>query len=85
MINNLKTRVTETMKNVVFVLGVVASDLLAALDVEYRREKNRREWKEIVEECDEKYSSKRLYEMEESELELIIEELRITSRNNGWS
>ena len=91
MIELIKNRVTETTKNVVFVLSVVASDLLAALCFDYKLEKNKREWRELREEFDEKLSSKRLWEIEnwkyESELKVLrkwrIGELEYVEWNDG--
>ena len=73
------------MKNVVFVLVVVASELLASLCYGYKRMKDKKDWKELKDEFDEKMSSRRLYEKEEWELESVIEELREISKRNGWS
>ena len=74
-----------TTKNVVFVLGVVASDLLADLWFEYRKEKYFKEWIDLRRNYDERVSSKVLTWREECELESLIEDLRFISKENGWS
>ncbi len=75
----------QTTKNIVFVLGVLASDLLADLWFEYRKERNRKEWKELRDNFDEKCNSRDLRFRGECELESLIEDLWFVSKENGWS